>query len=298
MSQFGSLITAMVTPFNHDGTLNERQAVELMDYLIQNKSTTILLTGTTGESPTLSHNEEAQLYRLAVKHFKGRVHLMAGTGSNCTQTAIDSTMMAQEIGIDSTLQVVPYYNKPCQEGIYNHFRAISDATTLPVMIYNIPGRTGVNMTAHTVQRCHEISNIVALKEAGGSVEQMREFRQACSPDFHIFCGDDGLGLDFLMAGAAGIVSVASHVAGPQINQMIEAYRQGNHEWATAIRDQLAPLCEALFMTTNPIPVKAAMSLIGFDCGPTRPPLMALSGDQRQQLETVMDAFFDSIESLD
>ena len=166
----------------------------------QNKTTTILLTGTTGESPTLSHDEEYELYRLAVKYFKGKAHLMAGTGSNCTKTAIESTQMAEDIGMDSTLQVVPYYNKPCQNGIFNHFRAISDASTLPIMIYNIPGRTGINMTSDTVKKCTKMKNIVALKEAAGSVEQMKEFRSVCPIDFHIYSGDDGLTLAFLKEG--------------------------------------------------------------------------------------------------
>ncbi|MGA0242074.1 MAG: 4-hydroxy-tetrahydrodipicolinate synthase [Candidatus Marinamargulisbacteria bacterium] len=294
MIEFGPIITAMVTPFNSDGTINYKQAVELMDYLIQNKSTGILLTGTTGESPTLSHTEEYELYKLAVQHFKGKVHLMAGTGSNCTKTAIESTQMAEELGMDSTLQVVPYYNKPCQNGIYNHFRAISDATQLPIMLYNIPGRTGVNMTADTVKKCSAISNIVALKEAAGDVDQMREFRHACPVDFHIYCGDDGLTLDFLSTGASGVVSVASHIAGEQLNNMISAFHAGDMSAARTIHHQLAPLCEALFITSNPIPVKAALKLIGFDCGSTRPPLMAISEDQHRQIETTLDAFFASI----
>ena len=155
MSNFGPIITAMITPFDENGDVNYKQAIEIMDYLIQNKTTSILLTGTTGECPTLTHDEEYELYRLAVKYFKGKVHLMAGTGSNCTRTAIESTKIAQQIGMDSSLQVVPYYNKPCQNGIYNHFRAIADSTPLPIMIYNIPGRTGINMTADTVKKCRK-----------------------------------------------------------------------------------------------------------------------------------------------
>jgi 4-hydroxy-tetrahydrodipicolinate synthase len=294
MTPFGPIITAMVTPFNDDGTLNTKQAVELMDFLIQNHSTTLLLTGTTGESPTLSHDEEYELYRLAVKYFKGKVHLMAGTGSNCTKTAIESTQMAQDIGMDSVLQVVPYYNKPCQLGIYNHFRAIADSTDLPVMLYNIPSRTGVNMTAETLAKCTQIDGIIALKEAGGSVDQMREFRAVCPPDFFIYSGDDALTLAFLHEGASGVVSVASHIAGPQIHAMITAFFNDDPITASALNDTLRPLVDALFITTNPIPVKAALKLIGFNCGTTRPPLMAVSTDQLAHIETALDAFFRTV----
>ncbi len=294
MSIFGPIVTAMVTPFDKEGKVNYKQAVELMDYLIQNKTTTILLTGTTGESPTLSHDEEYELYRLAVKYFKGKAHLMAGTGSNCTKTAIESTQMAEDIGMDSTLQVVPYYNKPCQDGIFNHFRAISDASPLPIMIYNIPGRTGINMTAETVKRCTEIKNIVALKEAAGSVEQMKEFRSVCPIDFHIYSGDDGLTLAFLKEGATGVVSVASHVAGQQIHDMITAFHANDIEKASNLDKILQPLFDVLFITSNPIPVKAALKLIGFNCGTTRPPLMAVTEEQKQKIETVLDAFFEKV----
>ena len=294
MSIFGPIVTAMVTPFDDEGKVNYKQAVELMDYLIQNKTSTILLTGTTGESPTLSHDEEYELYRLAVKYFKGKAHLMAGTGSNCTKTAIESTQMAEDIGMDSTLQVVPYYNKPCQNGIFNHFRAISDASPLPIMIYNIPGRTGINMTAETVKRCTEIKNIVALKEAAGSVEQMKEFRSVCPIDFHIYSGDDGLTLEFLKEGATGVVSVASHVAGQQIHDMITAFHANDIEKASNLDKILQPLFDVLFITSNPIPVKAALKLIGFNCGTTRPPLMAVNEEQKQKIETVLDTFFEKV----
>ncbi|MEK9727109.1 MAG: 4-hydroxy-tetrahydrodipicolinate synthase [Candidatus Margulisiibacteriota bacterium] len=293
-SIFGPIVTAMVTPFNEDGTINYKQAVELMDYLIQNKTTTILLTGTTGESPTLSHDEEYELYRLAVKYFKGKAHLMAGTGSNCTKTAIESTQMAAEIGMDSTLQVVPYYNKPCQAGIFNHFRAIADSTPLPIMIYNIPGRTGINMTPETVKQCSNIKNIVALKEAGGSIDQMKSFRKICPIDFHIYSGDDGLTLQFLKEGASGVVSVASHIAGEQINDMITAFNNNDIRQADKLDKILQPLFNVLFITSNPIPVKAALKMIGFDCGRTRPPLMEINDEQKRQVETTLDAFFEKI----
>jgi 4-hydroxy-tetrahydrodipicolinate synthase len=294
MSIFGPIVTAMVTPFNEDGTVNYKQTIELIDYLIQNKSTSILLTGTTGECPTLSHDEEYELYRMAVKYFKGKVHLMAGTGSNCTKTAIESTQMAADIGMDSILQVVPYYNKPCQDGIYNHFRAIADSTSLPIMLYNIPGRTGINMETDTVKKCAETTNIVAIKEAAGNLDQMKAFRAATPIDFHIYSGDDGLTLDFMKEGASGVVSVASHVAGAQIDAMIQAYQSGDIHKATELNTLLTPLFDVLFITSNPVPVKTALKLIGFDCGTVRPPLMSITEAQKQQVETVLDAFFESI----
>ncbi len=295
MSIFGPIVTAMVTPFDDDGKLNLKQAVELMDYLIQNKTTTILLTGTTGESPTLSHDEEYDLYKSAVNFFKGKVHLMAGTGSNCTKTAITSTQMAEDIGMDSVLQVTPYYNKPCQDGIYNHFRAISDATKLPVMLYNIPGRTSVNMTVDTVAKCAKIPNIVALKEAGGDLDQMKAFRAATPHDFMIYCGDDALTFDFMQSGASGVVSVASHIAGQQIHEMIEWLDSGDLAAAQRHQKWMAPLFDVLFITSNPVPVKAALKLIGFNCGQPRPPLMAITNDQYKQIESVLDPFLDQVE---
>ena len=295
MTIFGPLITAMVTPFDDNGAVNYKQALELIDYLIQSNTTTILLTGTTGESPTLSHEEEYELYRLAVKHFKGKVHLMAGTGSNCTKTAIKATNAAHEIGMDSSLQVVPYYNKPCQNGIYNHFRAIADSTPLPIMLYNIPGRTGINMTAQTVEKCSQIPNIVALKESAGLVDQMNEFQTITPNDFYIYSGDDGITLDFLKKGAVGVVSVASHIAGKQIHDMIDAYKNNDIAKADRLNKILQPLFEGLFITSNPIPVKAALKLIGFNCGTTRPPLMSITDEQRQQVETMLDSFFETIE---
>jgi 4-hydroxy-tetrahydrodipicolinate synthase len=231
---------------------------------------------------------------MAVKYFKGKVHLMAGTGSNCTKTAIESTQMAAEIGMDSILQVVPYYNKPCQDGIYNHFRAIADSTSLPIMLYNIPGRTCINMETDTVKKCAEISNIVAIKEAAGNLEQMKAFRAATPIDFHIYSGDDGLTLDFMKEGASGVVSVASHVAGAQIDAMIQAYQSGDIHKATELNTLLTPLFDVLFITSNPVPVKTALKLIGFDCGTVRPPLMSITDAQKQQVETVLDAFFESI----
>ena len=294
MSIFGSIITAMVTPFDENGAVNYKQALELIDYLTQNNTTSILLTGTTGESPTLSHEEEYELYRLAVKHFKGKVHLMAGTGSNCTKTAIESTQAAYEIGMDSSLQVVPYYNKPCQNGIYNHFRAIADSTPLPIMLYNIPGRTGINMSAETVKKCSEIPNIIALKESAGSVKQMEEFKSITSNDFHIYSGDDAMTLEFLKKGAKGVVSVASHIAGKQIHEMIEAFKANDIKTATKLDKLLQPLFEGLFITSNPIPVKTALKLIGFNCGITRPPLMSTTDAQYQQIESMLDAFFETI----
>ena len=294
MTLFGPLITAMVTPFNDDGTVNYKQAIELIDYLIQNKSSAILLTGTTGESPTLSHDEEFELYQMAVKYFKGNVHLMAGTGSNCTKTAIESTQKAQDAGMDSVLQVTPYYNKPCQNGIYNHFRAISDSTDLPIMLYNIPGRTGINMTPETLEKCTKIANIVALKESAGSVNQMKEFRSICPIDFHIYCGDDALTLDFMKEGASGVVSVASHIAGKQIHDMIGEFNNNNITMANELNQLLQPLFDALFITSNPTPVKAALKMIGFNCGDPRPPLMSITNDQKQHIESILDAFFEKV----
>ena len=191
--------------------------------------------------------------------------------------------------------VVPYYNKPCQNGIFNHFRAIADSTPLPIMLYNIPSRTGINMTAETLKKCTDISNIIALKESAGSVDQMKEFRAVSPIDFHIYSGDDGMTLPFLKEVASGVVSVASHIAGIQINDMIDAFQNGNISKAESYHTILQPLFDGLFLTSNPIPVKAALQLIGFNCGTTRPPLMSITDAQFKQVETMLDAFFETIE---
>lgn len=277
----------MVTPFNSEGQVDYEEAIRLGEYLVSTGTETILLAGTTGESPTLTHEEEFQLFKRFVKHFKGEAQIMAGTGSNSTVTAIESTRMAESIGVDAVLQVVPYYNKPSQEGMFQHFNAVANNTSLPVMLYNIPGRTGVNMTPETTARLSKISNIVAIKEASGSVEQVKAIRALTNNDFQIYSGDDALTLDFMAEGAVGIVSVAAHVVGSQIKQMLQLFIDNKITDARALSDSLLPLIDALFITSNPAPVKYALRKNGFSVGVPRLPLVDVTKSEASVLDRAL-----------
>jgi 4-hydroxy-tetrahydrodipicolinate synthase len=248
----------------------------------------LVVCGTTGESPTMSWDEEYQLFQVVQKAVAGKALVIAGAGSNSTSEAIEATKKAAKLGLDGCLQVVPYYNKPPQEGLYNHFRAIAQsAPELPIMLYNIPGRTGQNMLPETVARLAEIPNIVAVKEASGNLDQASQIRCLTSPEFAIYSGDDSLTLPMLAVGGSGVVSVASHLVGEQLQQMIKAFEAGQVQVATQIHLQLFDLFKALFLTTNPIPVKAALKLQGWDVGSTRPPLCDPPVEVTQKLKDVL-----------
>jgi len=269
---FGSVITAMVTPFDARGEVDYGRAGELARFLVENGSDGVLVAGTTGESPTLSLQERTRLLEVVLEAVGERALVMAGTGTNATADSIYLTKRAEAIGAHAILLVTPYYNKPPQDGLYEHFAAIARATRLPVMLYNVPGRTSVNLAPPTVARLAKIENIVALKEASGSLDQMSELRRATPPDFMIYSGDDSLTLPMMACGARGVVSVISHVAGRAVREMCEHFRAGRLADARDRHLRLYPLAKALFVTTNPIPVKAALELIGFPVGGVRPPL--------------------------
>lgn len=274
MTDFGRVLTAMITPFQADGRVSYDMAEKLAIHLIENGTDTLVVCGTTGESPTLTWDEEYELFQVIQKAVSGRAKVIAGTGSNSTKEAIAATEKANKLGLEGTLQVVPYYNKPPQEGLYHHFRAIAEASpNLSMVLYNIPGRTGQNMTPETITRLSEIPNIVAVKEASGNLDQVSLIRRSTAADFLIYSGDDSLTLPMLAVGATGVISVASHLVGNQIQQMIQAFEQGQIKTATQIHLDLFPLFKALFVTTNPIPIKAALQLQGWQVGSTRPPLV-------------------------
>ena len=287
MTEFGSVITAMITPFTEAGEIDFKAAINLGKHLIKTKSSGLLLVGTTGESPTLTHEEEYAYFTTFQKELGNEVHLMAGTGSNSTRTAIEVTQKAEAMGMHSSLQVVPYYNKPCQEGMYRHFKEVAKNTGLPIMLYNIPGRTGANMLPETIARLAEIPNIVAIKEAAGSVEQVKQIRALTPPEFKIYSGDDGLTLDFMKEGACGVVSVGSHIVGTEIADMISKAAAGEHEKAQFILNQLNPLFDALFMSPNPAPVKAALNMMGFNVGVPRLPLIEAPKELQLKLKTLL-----------
>lgn len=285
---FGRVLTAMVTPFSEDGSVNYGVAERLAVHLAENGTDTLVVCGTTGESPTLSWDEEFELFRVVQKAVVGKAKVMAGTGSNCTAEAIAATQKAQALGLDGSLQVVPYYNKPPQEGLYQHFKAIATAVPdLPIMLYNVPGRTGQSLIPDTVKRLAEVTNIVAIKEASGSLDQASDIRRSTPPDFAIYSGDDSLTLPTLAIGGCGVVSVASHLTGNLLQQMIQSFEAGETQKASDIHAQLLPLCKALFLTANPIPVKAALRLLGWQVGGCRLPLCDVPVEVLQVLTQVM-----------
>ncbi len=278
MTDFGRVITAMVTPLDSEGQVNYAVAEELAVYLAEHGSDGIVVCGTTGESPTISWDEEYELFQVVLNAVRGKAKVLAGTGSNSTKEAIEATQKAAKLGLDGSLQVVPYYNKPTQDGLYAHFRAIAQACELPMMLYNIPGRTGQMMEAETSIRLAAIPNIVAIKEASGNLEVASQIRRSTPTDFAIYAGDDALTLPMLAIGGAGIVSVASHLIGTDLQLMIQEFQQGNHAAALSIHLRRLPLFRGLFWASNPIPLKAALNLQGWQMGGCRLPLTELSAD--------------------
>ena len=285
----GRLYTAMVTPMREDGAVDVEQAQSLAAALIDSGSDGVVVAGTTGESPTLEFEEERTLFRelLPLVHEKGGT-LIAGTGSNSTATAIEASEHAAAIGVDGLLLVVPYYNKPSQEGLYQHFRAVAEAVDLPCMLYNVPSRTGTNMTASTQLRLAEdLENICGVKEASGDLEQIAEIIRSAPPRFRVWSGNDGDNLAILAMGGYGAVSVLSHLVGGQIKAMYEAWEAGDSAKAGEIQVRLAPLVKAMFLVGNPVPVKWALNEIGFRVGPPRPPLVEPDDAIQEQIRAVL-----------
>lgn len=285
---FGRVLTAMVTPFDEQGRVNYDVAEELAAHLVSKGSDGLVVCGTTGESPTLSLEEKCQLFQVVKKAVGDQAKIIAGTGTNSTKKSIEATKEAAKIGVDGSLQVVPYYNKPPQEGLYQHFLAIAQACPeLPIMLYNVPGRTGQNLLPETVAKLAEIDNIIGIKEASGSIEQACKIRCLTPPSFAIYSGEDCITLPLMTVGGIGVVSVASHLVGQQIQEMIQAFEVGKNALATEIHLKLSPLFKALFCTTNPIPVKAALKMQGWKVGGVRPPLCELSSELQQSLEIIL-----------
>ena len=280
----------MVTPFSAEGEMDLPLAARLAAHLVNQGSDGLVVCGTTGESPTLSWAEQHALFATVKGALAGRAKLIAGSGSNCTAEAVEATREAAALGADGALVVVPYYNKPPQEGLEAHFRAVAAAAPeLPLMLYNIPGRTGTSLEAATVARLLDCPNLVSFKAASGSTEEVSALRACCGERLAIYCGDDALTLPMLAVGAVGVVSVASHLAGPQISALIRAFFEGDQAQALALHEQLLPLCKALFCTTNPIPVKAALELCGWPVGAPRLPLLSANAAVRQRLSETLAA---------
>ncbi len=288
---FGDVITAMITPFNEDLSVDYPALEKLVNHLINTGSDAILVAGTTGETPTLSHEEEYEIFKFVKKVVNGRVKLIMGAGSNSTETAVKSSLKAKELGADAILTVVPYYNKPSQKGMYEHFSAVAKAVDLPIILYNIPGRTGVNMQPATIAKlAKEFKNIAAVKQSNPDLDLISDIKSMCPDDFIIYSGDDSLTRPMLSLGAYGVISVASHIAGDKIKQMIQLFKSGKNEEALKLHIELYPLFKKLFMAPNPVPVKSALSHIGLIKETVRLPLVMLDKEEKEELYSIINKY--------
>lgn len=287
MKDFGRVITAMVTPFHEDGSVNYEGAAELARHLVANGSDGLVVAGSTGEAATMTAEEKLKLFEVVLEAVGDRASVIAGTGSNDTMASVKFTQAAEKVGVHGALVVGPYYNKPTQEGFYQHFKTIAEATSLPIMLYNVPGRTASNIAPETVARLAEIPNIVAIKEASGNIEQATEIIRVTPADFKVYSGDDAMTLPLLAVGGEGIVSVAGHVVGNQIQAMIQAFLAGDIKKAQEINLAILPVFKAMFIVTNPIPVKTSVGLLGLPAGPLRLPLTAADDAVVAKLKAVL-----------
>ncbi|MDC3416232.1 4-hydroxy-tetrahydrodipicolinate synthase [Aquibacillus salsiterrae] len=281
---FGRVITAMVTPFDQNGNIDYDKTEVLINHLLANGTDALVVAGTTGESPTLSKEEVLSLFKFVVKVVKNRVPIIAGTGSNNTSGSIELTKQAETIGVDGVMLVTPYYNKPSQEGMYQHFKAIADATSLPVMLYNIPGRSVVGLEPETIIQLSQIDNIVSVKEASGNLDAITKIISETSESFSVYSGDDSMTLPILSIGGTGVVSVSSHIIGNDMKQMIQCYLNGDTKQAARIHQSLLPVIKVLFMAPNPTAVKEGLAIAGIDVGSVRLPLIPLNKEEKQTLE--------------
>ena len=287
--RFGSLITAMVTPFREEGhALDVDGAQRLAAHLLDTGSDAIVVAGSTGESPTLTYKEKAELFRAVGEVTKGRGKLICGTGTYSTAETLELTQAAEDAGADGLLVVTPYYNKPPQRGLIAHFERVADATELPIIVYNIPGRTATRIEHETLLQLAERPNIVAVKDSTGDFQGVSRLMAEAPPDFEVYSGDDWATFGYVCLGAVGLVSVASHLVGPQIRQMIELIQTGDVPAARKIHEDLSPLFNALFITSNPIPLKAALEMIGLPAGVPRLPLVPATAEERTRVRKALE----------
>lgn len=289
---FGRLLTAMVTPFNADGSVNYEKAADLAEWLINNGSDGLVVAGSTGEAATMSAEEKLELFRVVVNRINKRVPVIAGTGSNNTADSVKMTKMAEAMGVDGALIVGPYYNKPTQEGFYQHFAAVAQSTGLPIIVYNVPGRTASNISPAIVARlAADFENIVAIKEAAGNVAQVAELYSVLPEEFTIYSGDDGLILPFMSVGATGLISVLSNIGGGILQDVMQAYEDCRVREAAKLNARMVPLANAMFIETNPIPVKAAVTLVtGIDAGQPRLPLTPMEPANKAKMVAVLQEY--------
>lgn len=283
---FSGAIVAIVTPFK-EGKVDEKSLRELIEFQIKNGTDGIVPCGTTGESSTLSHEEHDRVIEITVDAVKKRVPVIAGTGSNSTDEALRLTKHAYEAGADGALSVCPYYNRPTQEGLYQHFKVIAESVPIPIVPYNIPSRTGVNLMPETVARLAKISNIVGIKEASGSLKQMQDVISLCGEKFDVLSGDDFFTFPLLSIGGRGVISVVSNIVPADMAAMIDAFGAGDIKKAAKLHHKLVPLVDALFIETNPVPVKAALSMMGKISYDVRLPMYKMSDSNYEKLKAVM-----------
>ena len=286
---FGRLVTAMVTPFTDDGEVDYGAVEKITEHLIASGTSTVLVCGTTGESPTLSSSEKTELLKRVLKVSHGRVKVLMGTGSNDTSRSVEASVAAENCGADGLLIVAPYYNKPSQSGIRAHVRAVAEKTGLPIVVYNIPGRTGINIAADTMLRIIEdCPTVHAIKDSTGGVDQSAQLARSARDDFRVYSGDDYMTLPFLSIGGCGVVSVASHLIGSQLNVMMDHFLNGRLNEARALHYKYLPLMKGLFAAPNPTCVKYALSRLGLCKDNLRLPLVALSDDEKSTMERLLD----------
>lgn len=288
---FGRLLTAMVTPFNADGSVNYAAGADFADWLLANGSDGLVVEGSTGEAATMDMDEKIKFMQTIVARVNGRAKIVAGAGTNCTASTIDLVKKMEACGVDGVLVVGPYYNKPTQEGYYQHFAAVAKAAKLPIIVYNVPGRTGGNIAPETVARlAADFSNIVAIKEAAGNVAQTAELYRVLPEDFSIYSGDDGLILPFMSVGACGLISVLANVNGNLLQQLMQAYSEGRVKDAADLNKVMVPLAKAMFIESNPIPIKAAVTKVtGIEAGAPRLPLTPISVAAEAKLDAALKA---------
>ncbi|MCC6730141.1 MAG: 4-hydroxy-tetrahydrodipicolinate synthase [Chthonomonadales bacterium] len=292
-ADWGQVLTAMVTPFDERLAIDEAGVARLVDHLFANGSDGLVVCGTTGEAPTLSPDEKLRMFGLVKECARGRGPVIAGSGDNETATTIELSRAAEAVGADGLLLVTPYYNKPSQEGLYRHFRAAAEAVSVPIVIYNVPGRTSVNMEPATVARlAREAPNIVAVKEASGNMVQASEIVAAAPEGFQVYSGEDGVVLPLLAVGAVGVISVTSHLVGRDLKAMHAAFRAGDTARARRLHLRMLPIVHACFQSTtpSPVPVKAALQMLGLPAGPLRLPLVEATAREREVVASALRAY--------
>lgn len=290
MKSFGRVLTAMVTPFKENQEVDFEKTAQLAKYLADHGSDGVVVCGTTGESPTLSKEEKIKLWETVKDAVGDRIAVIGGSGSNNTKDSIALTKEAEKIGLDGAMIVGPYYNKPSQEGFFQHFKAIAESTSLPLIVYNVPGRTGSNILPETIIRLAELPNIAAVKEASGCLDQASQLIRSLPERIAVYSGDDSLTLPILSIGGAGIISVVSHVVGDKLKEMVDSFFAGDMKKATSLHLELFPVFKGMFITSNPVPVKAALALMGFPVGGPRLPLVEANEKELATIKNVLANF--------